>query len=197
MESTRTNSWFPTATTAARPAPRRAAAAPAAGRAQGPRDRVELRGSAAAGTTRSRLMETLDLVSLAANPVATLTRRGAELVAVRTGMINPRNDTRLGAYEATGGHARGTVGRGANNSIGAIYMLFGTFGQDRIGDVFHSRQAQDTLRHSVRTEANGRLARTEYNYWRQQEAQGTAGGVMGSAFSPRVREGIQTVMSAF
>jgi hypothetical protein len=197
MESTRTNSWFPTTTTAARPAPR-AAAAPVSGRVQGPRDRVEVRGSAAVGGNRRRLMETLDLVSLAANPLATLTRRGVELAAVRTGMINPRNDTRLGAYEATQGHARGTVGRGANNSIGAIYMLFGTFGQDRIGDVFHSRQAQDTLRHSVRTEANGRLARTEYNYWRnQQQTQGTAGGVMGSAFSPRVREGIQTVMSAF
>lgn len=197
MQNTQvTSSWFPTARPQAttRQAPRAGTAA--SGRVQ--TDRVELRGSAAAASPRNRLLEALDFANGIVNPVPTMARRSAELIGVRTGMINPPNDTRLGAFEATRGHQRGTVGRGAHNSIGAIYMLFGTFGQDRIGNVFHSRQAQETLPHSVRSSANGRLARTEFGYWRNQmETQGTAGGVMGSAFSPAVRERIQSVMSNF
>ena len=143
-------------------------------------------------------MGRLDLASLAIAPGFTLGRRAAELIGVRTGLINPPDDSRLGAYEATRGHERGTVGRGANNSIGAIYMLMGTYGQDRIGNVFNSQQAQQTLPHSVRSSANGELARTEFGYWQnQRDTQGTEGGVMGSLFSPTVREGIQQMMSIF
>lgn len=168
--------------------------------AEGPRDQAQL-GQRSGGdpvSPQRRWAERLDLVSLAVAPAFTLGRRAAELVGVRTGLINPPDDSRLGAYEATAGHERGTVGRGANNSIGAIYMLMGTYGQDRIGNVFHSEQAQQTLPHSVRSSANGELARTEFGYWQnQRDTQGTEGGYMGSAFSPAIREGIQQVMSIF
>lgn len=161
-----------------------------------PQDRAQVSGDPV--SARSQLMGRLDLASLAIAPGFTLGRRAAELIGVRTGLINPPDDSRLGAYEATRGHERGTVGRGANNSIGAIYMLMGTYGQDRIGNVFNSQQAQQTLPHSVRSSANGELARTEFGYWQnQRDTQGTEGGVMGSLFSPTVREGIQQMMSIF
>ena len=178
--------------------PRAAAAAVGQASAPAQTDRAQISGEAQAegSSSRSRLGEYLDLASLAIAPIPTLARRGAELVAVQTGLVNPADDSRLGAYEATGGHERGTVGRGANNSIAGIYMLFGTFGQDRIGDVFHSRQAQETLPQSVNSEANGRLARTEFGYWENQwNSQGTEGGFLGSRFSPAVRESIQSWMS--
>lgn len=194
-----------TATTVASPNVRRSQTSTPAGRPtvaaeSGPQDRAQV-GSTGGGDPVSpgrRLRERLDLVSLAVAPGLTLGRRAAELIGVQTGLINPPDDSRLGAYEATRGHERGTVGRGANNSIGAIYMLLGTYGQDRIGNVFHSDRAQQTLPHSVRSSANGELARTEFGYWEnQRNTQGTEGGVMGSMFSPTVREGIQQVMSIF
>lgn len=171
------------------------AAAPATAPAA---DRAEISSEARQETAspRNRLGELLDLASLATNPMLTLSRRSAELAAIQNGTLNPANDTRLGSYEATVGHERGTVGRGANKSIAAIYLLLGTFGQDSIGNVFNSNQAQSTLSSSVSSEDNNRLARTEFDYWQNQwNNDGSAGGFMGSMFNPTVRAEIQSWMS--
>ncbi len=164
-----------------------------------PVDRVETTSAASAVLERvagPMLSEGMDLAALAISPIFTLLRRGAELLMVRAGWSDPSDDSRLGAYQATLGHDRSTVGRGANNSIGGITMLLGRFGQDKIGDVFFSDKAQSTLPHPVSSSANGKLAQVEYDYWHEQwkEAR-TAGGFMGVQVSPQTRSRLQSWLS--
>lgn len=153
-------------------------------------------GSVLSRVTRSAA-QAADLMS-GLNPVtmpATMARRAVTLAAVRNNNITPDRSSRLGAYAATSGNERGTTGRAANNAIGGIYLALGTFGEDRIGDVFNSQPARQLFSQPLSNGSSRRLAETEYAYWRQQRDQhGTAGGHLGSAFSPAVRDGIQQFM---
>lgn len=144
------------------------------------------------------LSEGLDLATFAISPVFTLLRRGADLLMVQLGWRDPGDASRLGAYQATLGHDRQTVGRGANNSIGGIYMLLGKFGQDKIGDVFFSEKAQATLADPVDSPSNRKLAQVEYDYWHSQwEKDRTAGGFLGTKVSPEARGRLQSWLSRF
>lgn len=143
------------------------------------------------------VVNVLDAASIL-NPVTaplTVGRRAATLIGVETGLVNPDRSSRLGAFEATAGNQRGTTGRAAHNSIGGIYMLLGNFGEDQIGNVFNSREARQEFDQSLSNGSSRRLAEMEHGYWdRQRREAGSAGGYMGSAFSPQVRDMIQQVM---
>lgn len=155
------------------------------------------RSSNSTGSTVRNVVNVLDAASIL-NPVTaplTIGRRAATLIGVETGMINPDRSSRLGAFEATAGNERGTTGRAAHNSIGGIYMLLGNFGEDQIGNVFNSREARQEFGQSLSNGSSRRLAEMEHGYWdRQRRESGSAGGYMGSAFSPQARDMIQQVM---
>lgn len=140
--------------------------------------------------------EGMDLATLAISPIYTLLRRGAELLMTRLGWSDPADSTRLGAFQATLGHDRHTVGRGANNSIAGIYLMLGKFGEDKIGDVFFSDKAQRTLAHPVESQNNGVLAQVEWDYWHDQwKGQRSAGGFMGTQVTPATRRRLQRWLS--
>lgn len=157
-------------------------------------------GRSSSNSTLRNVVNVLDAASIL-NPVTaplTIGRRAATLVGVETGMINPERSSRLGAFEATAGNERGTTGRAAHNSIGGIYMLLGNFGEDQIGNVFNSREARQEFGQSLSNGSSRRLAEMEHGYWdRQRQESGSAGGYMGSAFSPQARDMIQQVMGRF
>ena len=120
--------------------------------------------------------------------------RVRDLIAIALGHRDPPRHSRLGAFKATLGYAEGTVGRGANRAIAAIYISLGTVGEDRIGAVFNSPEAMALFPKDGCGPASRRLAEIEYAYWRGQN---TIGGYMGSAFPPSVRAAIQCAGSAF
>ena len=119
-------------------------------------------------------------------------KRVSDLIAVAQGNLDPPQYSRLGAFKATLGYAEGTVGRGANRAIAAIYISMGTFGEDDIGDVFNSFEAMALFPQDGCGPASRQLAEIEYAYWRSQK---TIGGLMGSAFPPSIRAAIQCVGS--
>lgn len=137
-------------------------------------------------------------LALGLNPVtmpAVMSTRAMTLAGVRSNLITPDASSRLGAYAATSGNERGTTGRAANNAIGGIYLALGTFGEDRIGDVFNSQPARQLFNQPLSNGSSRRLAEMEYAYWRNQRDQnGTAGGYLGSVFSPAARDTIQQFM---
>ena len=118
-------------------------------------------------------------------------KRSRDLEAVRTGKtpVDPRS--RLGAFQATMKYAPGTVGHAANKHIGNIYNVLGSSGEDQIGVVFNSPEAQKLLSQPVTGDANRALAQLEYNYWKQQNQRGTLGGFMGTQFRPDSRAWLQ------
>jgi hypothetical protein len=146
----------------------------------------------------TRLRQAADL-SLGLNPVTAplqIAGRALNLARVESGAATPDRSSRLGAFRATGGNERGTTGRAAHNAIGGIYLAFGTFGEDRIGDVFNSNSARQLYNQPVTNGSSRQLAEVEHSYWdRQRREAGTTGGYMGSAFSPAVRDGIQNFLS--
>ena len=118
-------------------------------------------------------------------------KRSRDLEAVRSGKVPVDPRSRLGAYQATLGYAPGTVGYAANKHIGNIYNVLGTSGEDRIGIVFNSPEAQRLLSQPVSGKANRQLAELEYGYWKQQNQRGTLGGFMGTRFRPGSRAWLQ------
>jgi hypothetical protein len=105
------------------------------------------------------------------------------------GEVDP--NSRLGAYQATGGYREGTVGHSAHNAIGQIYSMAGTIGEDQIGTVFNSDAARALYNQPVNSAASRQLAGMEHAYWSQQQEQGTLGGHMGAAVSPETRDWLQ------
>ncbi len=118
--------------------------------------------------------------------------RTRNLLRVAIGSYDPPNYTRLGAFEATLGFQRGTVGHGANRAIAGIYIAMGDFGEDHIGTLFHSQQVQALLDDPADGPSSRRMAELEYAYWNGQD---TIGGWMGRQFSPSVRDAIQWAFS--
>ncbi len=115
-------------------------------------------------------------------------RRVKDLINVVVGRLSPPMYSRLGAFQATLGYAEGTVGRGANRAIAAIYIALGTMGEDQIGVLFNSEEAKALFPKDGCGPASRQLAELEYAYWKGQN---TIGGYMGSSFPPSVREAIQ------
>lgn len=115
------------------------------------------------------------------------------LSKIDRGELTPNPDSRLGAYAATAGYPPGTVGNAVHNAIGTIYGTFGTFGEENIGRVFNSPQAQALYNQPVDSDAGLQMATIENQYWNnvRQEDPWSPGGNMGSAFSPSVRNWLQ------
>lgn len=101
--------------------------------------------------------------------------------------------TRLGAYQATRGYARGTVGYAVHNAIGDIYIMAGTYGQEQIGLVFNSPEARALFGQAITSSANLTMATLEYSYWMavKQANPLSIGGQAGSAFTPGMRAWLQ------
>ena len=112
----------------------------------------------------------------------------ARLIAVATGMEHPPKYSRLGAFKAVLGHAQGTVGYAVTRAIAAIYITLGEIGQDEIGLVFNSPEAQSLLDGDACGPASKKLAELEFGYWNGQD---TLGGFLGSQFNPTVRTAMQ------
>lgn len=120
--------------------------------------------------------------------------RLAQLRAIdRAELICPDPTSRLGAYEATRGYPRGSVGYSVHNAIGDIYMLLGTAGQEQIGVVFNSAAARSLFSQPVSSWANLAMATMEYQYWAAVLADNpnSFGGQAGEAFKPAQRAWLQ------
>lgn len=126
-------------------------------------------------------------------PSATAAQRVAALRAVDRGEVQPPPDSRLGAYAATRGYPRGTVGHAVHNAIGTLYATMGTYGEERIGRVFNSREARALYNQPVNGPAGRRMAALEHRYWEsvRREDPLSAGGQLGSMFDPNARDFLQ------
>ena len=108
-------------------------------------------------------------------------QRTLNLRRIDSGDLVPNRESRLGAYAATVGYPRGTVGFAVHNAIGAIYLTMGTLGEERIGVVFHSPQARALFNDPVSSPSSLRVASFEHAYWAQVRAEDkySIGGQLG------------------
>jgi hypothetical protein len=126
-------------------------------------------------------------------PVIVVVARGEQLQGIDEGRIHPDPNSRLGAYAATAGYPPGTVGHGVHGAIGAIYLTLGETGQEQIGTVFNSPEAQSHMGHPITSGHSRAIAQLEYDYWRSVRANDwfSVGGQLGSAFPPGIRDDLQ------
>lgn len=116
-----------------------------------------------------------------------------ELRRVAAGTLRPVATTRLGAFAATVGYRRGTVGYAVNRAIGLLYTGLGTYGEERIGTVFNSPAARAYYTHPVRSASSRAVAQMEFDYWAAVRAEDpwSAGGRIATAFDPDSRDWLQ------
>jgi hypothetical protein len=116
-----------------------------------------------------------------------------DLNKIDNGTLKPDPESRLGAYDATKGYPNGTVGNSVHNAIGTIYTGMGTYGQENIGRVFNSDEARALYPEPVDSDAGRKMAEIEHGYWEnvKKEDPYSAGGQLGSAFSPAARDFLQ------
>jgi hypothetical protein len=119
--------------------------------------------------------------------------RMAVLVAIDRGNYHPDATTRLGAYAGTTGYKRGTVGASVHHAIGAIYLEFGNWGEERIGTVFNSMEAKRLFNQPVKGNASMMIATIEYGYWNKVAVEDpwSAGARVAGTFSPEARDWLQ------
>ena len=86
------------------------------------------------------------------------------LGAINDGTTTSDPESRLGAYDATKGYAKGTVGNAVPNAIGTLYTAVGTYGEQKIGRVFNLPEARAMYDQPVDSEASLRLAQLEHEY---------------------------------
>lgn len=112
---------------------------------------------------------------------------------VDNGTFVPDPESRLGAYAATRGYPPGSVGEAVHNAIGTIYVLLGTYGEEKIGRVFNSPEARALYNQPVESPAGAQMAAIEQRYWSNvaKEDPSSPGGQLGAAFSPTVRDALQ------
>lgn len=115
------------------------------------------------------------------------------LRAVENGTYVPDPESRLGAYAATRGYPRGSVGNAVHWAIGTIYVALGTFGEEKIGRVFNSPEARALYNQPVESEAGALMAAIEQRYWEnvEKEDPSSLGGGLGAWFSPSTRDVLQ------
>ncbi len=112
---------------------------------------------------------------------------------VDNGTYVPDPESRLGAYAATRGYPPGSVGEAVHNAIGTIYVLLGTFGEEKIGRVFNSPEARALYGQPVESAAGAQMAAIEQRYWANvaKEDPASPGGQLGASFSATVRDSLQ------
>jgi hypothetical protein len=117
----------------------------------------------------------------------------AALNKVDSGSLKPDPESRLGAYAATGGYPSGTVGSSVHTAIGTIYATLGDYGGEKVGRVFNSPEAKSLLGQPVDSCAGLVIAKLEHQYWSDVAAEDSfsAGGQLGAAFNPTVRNFLQ------
>ncbi len=122
----------------------------------------------------------------------------SKLRKIDRGEVRPDPESRLGAYAATRGYPRGTVGFAVHRAIGAIFVTLGNLGEEKIGRVFASAQARQLYNQPVTSGAGYRMAQIEHRYWLNvyNEDRWSPGGKLGSTFSPAARYAIQIAVSA-
>jgi len=115
------------------------------------------------------------------------------LAQVDRGEVVPDPESRLGAYAATRGYPPGSVGHAVHNAIGTIYVLLGTYGEEKIGRVFNSPEARALYNDPVESASGALMAAIEQRYWANVAAEDSwsPGGQLGAAFSPSVRDFLQ------
>lgn len=79
---------------------------------------------------------------------------------------------RLGAMLAAKDFKHDQVGYGVYPSIRLIHLLFGNFGQQHIGRIFNSPEAQAIMKKPRTTENHLELGKMEYDYWISQLGKG-------------------------
>lgn len=129
----------------------------------------------------------------AAADTAGLAALSPSLAQIDRGEVVPDPDSRLGAYAATRGYPPGSVGHAVHNAIGTIYVLLGTYGEEKIGRVFNSPEARALYNQPVESQAGALMAAIEQRYWANvaKEDSWSPGGQLGAAFSPGVRDFLQ------
>jgi RHS repeat-associated protein len=127
------------------------------------------------------LVDTTDL-----NLLRTLNR-------VDRGLLVPHPESRLGAYAATRGYAKGTVGHAVHAGIATVYLVFGNYGQEKIGRVFNSPEAKALYNLPVDSWAGRRMAQLEYQYWHNVHVEDpwSPGGELGASFDTNARDFLQ------
>ena len=121
--------------------------------------------------------------------------RITDLRAIDDGSLVPDKNSRLGAYYATKGYERGTVGHSVHNAIGTIYAMLGTAGEEQIGKVFNSPEAKALYDHKVTSSSSRKIASMEVDYWKKmRKEKGSFGGHLGSVFNPTARDWLQKQM---
>lgn len=131
--------------------------------------------------------------TLGAVPVPFPKKRLQSLRDIDNGNMKPDPNSRLGAYAATKGYDKGTVGHAVHNAIGTIYTSMGTVGEEEIGKVFNSDEAKALYNKPVDGPAGLEIATMEHNYWKSMRSSNSksVGGHLGSVFSPKVRDRLQ------
>lgn len=134
----------------------------------------------------------LELMTTGVTGVGQVKRVGL-LTLIDLGIYHPDPSTRLGAYAATKGYPRDTVGNAVHHAIGAIYVPFGAWGQERIGTVFNSPRAKELFSQPVQSEASLRIATIEYEYWSKvlDKDPLSAGAWFATKFNPKTRDFLQ------
>ncbi len=129
----------------------------------------------------------------AAADTAGLAALSPSLAQIDRGEVVPDPESRLGAYAATRGYPPGSVGHAVHNAIGTIYVLLGTYGEEKIGRVFNSTEARALYNQPVESQAGALMAAIEQRYWANVAAEDSwsPGGQLGAAFSPAVRDFLQ------
>jgi len=119
--------------------------------------------------------------------------RMRNLRRVANGEVTVDPESRLGAFVATLGYERGTVGYAVNRAIGFIYLELGTYGEERIGTVFNSPEAKFHYPNPVDGNSSYMIAQMEHEYWKRVRSEDTfsGGGQLGSIFVPTVRDWLQ------
>ena len=125
--------------------------------------------------------------------VGTVASRCNELENVANGDREVAPESRLGAFKATLGYDRGTVGYSVNRAIGLIYLGMGTFGEERIGEVFNSEQAKEHYPNPVDGPSSLVMAEQEFSYWSEVKRgkPWSPGAQIATAFPPEVRDVLQ------
>jgi len=120
--------------------------------------------------------------------------RANTLALVESGALTPDPDTRLGAYASTRGFEQGSAGYAVHQAIGSLYESLGTYGEEKIGRVFLDPAITVFYEDPVDSPSGRRLADIEYRYWQNVACEDlySSGGKLGSAFSPSVRDWLQT-----
>jgi len=123
--------------------------------------------------------------------------RKAQLLSVLQGS-RVDSKSRLGAFAATLGYDKGTVGHGVNIAIGLLYLMYGDQYQEEIGTVFNSLATKAFYSRPVTDKvANQAVAHMEYEYWSGVQNQNPAseGAKMALKYSVEERMKLQEALA--